>query len=313
MKGKTIAFLVLSAFIYGLFLFIGPRDFVIAESEHKVTICHATASETNPYNEISVDKNSTAQGHDSHSGDIIPPFTYYEWGKVVPTEWVCPKGYSPSSITCPGKCYKDSQPGNASKCENKIEREDWIPYNYLGLNYDALGQAILANNCVIPPAEEDCPTTCGYAGGTVSDGLGGLKACPATDTCPVEEECSTTCGYAGGTVSDGQGGLKTCPATEECEEPEMCKWDDKLEANDPKCPKDCEYDSTISENDDLCIPIDDGEDTEGVTDEVKDTGVVLGATGPEDNLDIYLVELLLVAISISSYVFLSKKYLKNSR
>ncbi|MDD4382288.1 MAG: hypothetical protein PHE21_03015, partial [Candidatus Dojkabacteria bacterium] len=77
----------------------------------------------------------------------------------------------------------------------------------------------------------------------------------------------------------------------------------------------CQYPTATYADDPLCLPEeeDDDGDVLGDDDEVKDTGVVLGATGPGDNLDIYLVELLLVAISIVSSVFLSKKYLKNSR
>ncbi len=37
----------------------------------KVTICHATGSKKNPYNEITVSVNGL-NGHDQHEGDIIP-------------------------------------------------------------------------------------------------------------------------------------------------------------------------------------------------------------------------------------------------
>ena len=47
---------------------------------HKVTICHATASQSNPYVTISVDVASiigdSGHGHSGvNAGDIIPPFT----------------------------------------------------------------------------------------------------------------------------------------------------------------------------------------------------------------------------------------------
>jgi len=39
----------------------------------KITICHATASKTNPYVEITVSVNSTVlEGHRGHAGDLIP-------------------------------------------------------------------------------------------------------------------------------------------------------------------------------------------------------------------------------------------------
>lgn len=61
-------------------------------SQLKVTICHATSSSTNPYTMNSVDTNSITRknGHDSHSGDIIPPFEGYSgknWSGDGPTIW----------------------------------------------------------------------------------------------------------------------------------------------------------------------------------------------------------------------------------
>ena len=47
-----------------------------------MTICHATSSETNPYNQITVDDDSIVKenGHGGHADDIIPPFDYVEDG-----------------------------------------------------------------------------------------------------------------------------------------------------------------------------------------------------------------------------------------
>lgn len=46
-----------------------------------VNVCHATGSSSNPYNQVAISVNSAAdctdaKGHDSHSSDIIPIFTY---------------------------------------------------------------------------------------------------------------------------------------------------------------------------------------------------------------------------------------------
>ncbi len=44
---------------------------LVATSGDKITICHATSSEKNPYNEITVSVNGL-NGHGKHDGDIIP-------------------------------------------------------------------------------------------------------------------------------------------------------------------------------------------------------------------------------------------------
>ena len=44
-------------------------------SEHKVTLCHATGSATNPFVMITVDYHALKNGHTGDKGDIIPPTT----------------------------------------------------------------------------------------------------------------------------------------------------------------------------------------------------------------------------------------------
>lgn len=61
-----------------------------ANDNDKVTICHATNSNSNPYNKENPKKDADVSGHDGHNGpvwfsgikgdwgDIIPPFTYHD-------------------------------------------------------------------------------------------------------------------------------------------------------------------------------------------------------------------------------------------
>jgi hypothetical protein len=50
-----------------------------------ITLCHATASSSNPFNEETVDASSIigGNGHASHPDDIIPPFYYIETGTTT--------------------------------------------------------------------------------------------------------------------------------------------------------------------------------------------------------------------------------------
>lgn len=50
---------------------IGCPTAPVVINNGKITICHATGSEKNPYNEITVSANGL-NGHDKHEGDLIP-------------------------------------------------------------------------------------------------------------------------------------------------------------------------------------------------------------------------------------------------
>jgi hypothetical protein len=53
--------------------------------QHKFTICHRTNSSTNPYNEITVDRDSLIrQGHLNHTGPIFTPTLKIKWGDIIP-------------------------------------------------------------------------------------------------------------------------------------------------------------------------------------------------------------------------------------
>lgn len=45
---------------------------------NKITVCHATGSESNPFVSVTVSKNAVLNGHGGHAGDIIPPFDGFE-------------------------------------------------------------------------------------------------------------------------------------------------------------------------------------------------------------------------------------------
>lgn len=93
--------------------------------DHKVTICHRTNSDANPYVVIDVDIASSGHlkgGHDTrHEGPIWAPglkAQHVEWGDIIP-----PYTY--------------------------------LEFSYPGQNWTAEGQAIRANGCAMPDTSED--------------------------------------------------------------------------------------------------------------------------------------------------------------
>jgi len=86
------------------------------QREHKVTICHATASHTNPYVQITVDYHSiTHAGHGGHEGPVFDPSATGKWGDIIP-----PFDFGPGA-------------------------------QFDGLNWSDEGQAVLANGCSVAP------------------------------------------------------------------------------------------------------------------------------------------------------------------
>jgi hypothetical protein len=77
----------------------------------KVTLCHATASQKNPYRSITVNVAGGWDGHDKHTGPVFTP-GIKGWGDIIP-----PTVYKGVSFS---------------------------------MNWDAAGQAIWNNGCVVP-------------------------------------------------------------------------------------------------------------------------------------------------------------------
>jgi len=156
-----------------------------ATVQDKVDICHATASESNPFTNPEVNKSSIIEGpngHDTHSGDIIPVFTYMvneQTGTTsechdelvqVGTEDFCPSSYP---YMFAGKCWKSlwqsipvlQRPVMELQqvCVNVPVFGD-VAYTYPGKNLTtmyngATGAQVLANGCEIPyvPCSETLP------------------------------------------------------------------------------------------------------------------------------------------------------------
>lgn len=110
-----------------------------------VTICHATNSHQNPYQEISpsVD-NFFNQGHDSHTGGVwAPGVPDHSWGDIIPqfNYYECPTDENAYGDD-------DTLPCTVGNGQNR-KYADYILQTYPGMNIPA-GQSILDNNCQIP-------------------------------------------------------------------------------------------------------------------------------------------------------------------
>ena len=102
-------------------------------NDNKITICHATSSATDPYNEITVSVNGL-DGHSTHVGDIIP----------MP-EGGCPTG---ALVINDGKvtiCHATSSATN--------------PYNEITVSVNGLNGHDKHANDIIPAPEGGCPTS----------------------------------------------------------------------------------------------------------------------------------------------------------
>jgi hypothetical protein len=132
-KSRLISFVAAAALI-------AAPGTVLADSNSnahiKVTICHATGSQSNPYVMITPDANGVINGHVSHQDgrDIIPPFDYNDHGTIK---------------------------------------------HFPGQNFDASGQAILANGCVVEG---------GQGGGPQKDCDNDFDNSPASECTPPQPQ-----------------------------------------------------------------------------------------------------------------------------
>jgi hypothetical protein len=112
-RARLGAFLVTLGVAAVLMGFIVPGIGATNTDPHQVTICHATRSVSNPYSLITVDVAAVLQqGHSGHDGAAFDPNVPADrWGDIIP-----PFDYGP-----------DAQ--------------------YLGKNWTAASEAILANDC----------------------------------------------------------------------------------------------------------------------------------------------------------------------
>src|SRR5690242_17787407 len=91
---------------------------VFAAPKPKIEICHATNSNSNPYNSANADQSADVGGHDGHNGPVWFDGIDVSWGDIIP-----PFDYDGGS--------------------------------YPGKNWTVEGQAIWNNGCEVPAQLED--------------------------------------------------------------------------------------------------------------------------------------------------------------
>jgi hypothetical protein len=127
--------------------------------EHKVTLCHATNSYSNPYVEINVDVASVLHnGHDGHDGPVFYPDIpkHTKWGDIIP-----PFDFGPGEV-------------------------------YAGKNWTADGIAILNNGCTVPSPRTTTTTTIAGETTTSTTVAGETTTTTSSPPPPPPVETSTT-------------------------------------------------------------------------------------------------------------------------
>jgi hypothetical protein len=166
---KFISIFLASAVIVSSFFFryFAKGSLVSACDDNKVKICHATSSPSNSYVENWPNKSADLAGHDDHSSDIIPSFSYQAWGKTgshtevddpAHWEWRCPTDVSAYTSTSPKDCKWSTKIYGHWHYANKIhvfvaatykdvDDYGWVTHNYPGKNWDTQNQEIWNNDC----------------------------------------------------------------------------------------------------------------------------------------------------------------------
>lgn len=150
-----------------------PASLVIP-SDGKITICHVTGSETNPYEEITVSVNGL-NGHDKHEGDIIP----------VPEDG------------CPASLVTATPQDSSTVCHATGDESN--PYEELTVNSTEFNEHLDHPNDFSPVPLSGCPAALVL----VSDGT--IAICHATGntTTPYEEFTVNVNGLDGHGIHEG--------------------------------------------------------------------------------------------------------------
>lgn len=109
----------------------------VVVSDGRITICHATGSETNPYSETTISVNGL-NGHGEHEGDLIP----------------APEGGCPAS---PEATEAGNSDGKITICHVTSSKKN--PYNEITVSVNGLNGHDKHDGDIIPAPAGGCPST----------------------------------------------------------------------------------------------------------------------------------------------------------
>lgn len=139
-----------------------PENIVPDTNDGKITICHATSSATNPYNEITIDFNGL-NGHGKHQDDIIPA---PESGCLSITETPSPAGtvtitqtptisQTPTITTTPEATVPDTTDKKITICHRTGSEKN--PYVNITISINGLNGHDKHAGDIIPAPAGGCP------------------------------------------------------------------------------------------------------------------------------------------------------------
>jgi hypothetical protein len=132
-----------------------PKAVETGANTGKLTICHATGSTTNPYNEITLDFKGL-NGHSNHKGDIIPA---PEGGcpSVIPTPAITATVTgTPSGTTTPTATVSANQDAKITICHATGSTKN--PYVMITVSVNGLNGHDKHPDDIIPAPAGGCPT-----------------------------------------------------------------------------------------------------------------------------------------------------------
>jgi uncharacterized repeat protein (TIGR01451 family) len=145
----------------------------LVQPPERVTLCHATQSAGSPYNrlEVTVSQIVGANGHDTHPGDIIPPFDYVEDSveKHYPGKNWDAEG---QAIWTNGCAVPEPQPlpiQPTVKCVDDNGATFQAVFGYSNPNTEAVTIAVGAGNSIVPGMDRGQPST--FQPGTVESAV----------------------------------------------------------------------------------------------------------------------------------------------